>query len=236
MNEALTNNFGVPMRPSASAHSMVDWATDQRNSWPSIVTTPAAVAGTHQLLGLADIEGEGLLAQDVAAGGDGFGRQGACVAGGPAMDTASRPSASASPRRGAGVRNPEALGPARRLGRVDTDEGDDVEAGLPERRDMDAGAEGGADDAGAQAQLLGRHFAGPSATGGVATGGRPTGDEVALGAELLALDIRAVARRVVGRVIGQPGCDRAADLGRGGVRRGRGLPVRPCAAPCARWR
>ena len=142
------------------------------------------------------------------------------MAGGPAMDTASRPSASASPREvQACATSKRSARRAVLAGSVPTRATTSKPAcGVPEhgcghrrrcRRRRRATA---------QTPRTAADFAGPSAAGGIATGGRPTGDKVALGAELLALDIRAVPWRVVGRVIGEPGCDRAADLGRGGVR------------------
>ena len=58
-------------------------------------------------------------------------------------------------------------------------------------------------------------LSGRTAPGRITARRLPAGDEVALGAELLALHVRPVPRRVVGRVVGQPGHHGAADLGRG---------------------
>src|ERR1700689_3984934 len=51
---------------------------------------------------------------------------------------------------------------------------------------------------------FGRRVSGRTARRRIAARRLPTGNEVALGAELLALDVRPVLRGVVGWVVGQP--------------------------------
>ena len=95
-NEAPSISLGVPISPESRAHPI-----QRLGRRPAeLVAQPSPRRRRrrppHQLLGLGGIEGEGLLAQHVAAGFDGLGRQAARGWRGLAMDTASRPSSSAS--------------------------------------------------------------------------------------------------------------------------------------------
>ena len=75
MNDAPSTSLGVPTIPESIAHSISAWSGDHRNSCPEAADDAGGLGCSHQLLGLGDVEGEGLLAQDVAARRDGLGGQ-----------------------------------------------------------------------------------------------------------------------------------------------------------------
>ena len=90
MNEALTNNFGVPITPSARAHAIDDWATDQRNSWPRTVTTPAAAPACTSCSASATSRVKGFSHSTWQPAAIASGPRGRGWPEGPAMETASR--------------------------------------------------------------------------------------------------------------------------------------------------
>ena len=143
-NEAI---LGVPTSPSRTAWRNVTRSGANRNSWPTRADDAGPAGLVEEALGLAGRGGEGLLHQDVTAGGDRFPRQLGVRGrrGGDHDDVGVRQLQSLG-ERAAGRLDAGALGPAGRPLAIAPDQGHDVEARGPCRGHVDATSEPGADD------------------------------------------------------------------------------------------